>query len=171
MLSQVNCLSAFLGVAKPPRAPSHPAQRTSLRRKEGLGRRRLLESRCPLRQKQAVGERLEPGLDEVQRSVDHKRGHRRAGTDLVKALRKRYCVSTRRGAATATPSADGDLPRGAAAAPLRLGESLRRTPTTPYTPSPRKRSPIEPHRSRDAPTARCRSSSSSRTRPTSSATR
>ena len=73
----------------------------------------------------------------------------------MKALRKRYCVSTRRGDATATPSADGaDLPRGAAAAPLRLGESLRRTPTTPYTPSPRKRSPIEPHRSRDAsPTA------------------
>ena len=120
--------------------------------------------RCPQCRRAAAG-------DEVQRSVDHKRGNRRAGTDLVKALRKRYCVSTRRGDATATPSADGDLPRGAAAAPLRLGESLRRTPTTPYTPSPRKRSPIEPHRSRDAPTARCRSSSSSRTRPTSSATR
>ena len=120
--------------------------------------------RCPQCRRAAA-------VDEVQRSVDHKRGNRRAGTDLVKALRKRYCVSTRRGDATATPSADGDLPRGAAAAPLRLGESLRRTPTTPYTPSPRKRSTLEPHRSRDAPTARCRSSSSSRTRPTSSATR
>ena len=149
--------------------PSGPVDVSEAQRRSRKAR--LLESRCPLRQRQAVGERLEPGLDEVQRSVDHKRGHRRAGTDLVKALRKRYCVSTRRGDATATPSADGDLPRGAAAAPLRLGESLRRTPTTPYTPSPRKRSPIEPHRSRDAPTARCRSSSSSRTRPTSSATR
>ena len=74
----------------------------------------------PSATKAAVGERLEPGLDEVQRSVDHKRGHRQCGTDLVESpaqavlrldaprrrysdakCRRRFAQRSRRGAAAA----------------------------------------------------------------------
>ena len=119
----------FLGVAKPPRAPSHPRPpRPSAK----IGRRRLA-FRDALATKAAVGERL----DVLRRGATQRRsarGHRRAlSYTATGGARRRGRVSPRRGAAPATPSADGDLPRGAAAAPLRLGESPpARTPTTPY---------------------------------------